>query len=404
MVAAALDYLARGWCVIPVCPKTKLPHSRLLPKDRAGEPSWKLLTLRPATTREVLHWREEDPEFNVGIALGECSSYLVVVDVDRTPDRPLHLPPTVTAVTGRGAHYYYIAQNPVPTIKCAWGEIRSEGAYVVAPPSTHPSGAVYQWADFCAPGEIELAELPADLLQAAENDRDRLQQSRGQVSKKNYSFTRLPCPESSPRILDDWFRSEEAAVRILRACGVANPKVGKGIPCCLPGHHEKHPSAALWRQPDGAYGWHDFHQRDGREWFSLAEVYASVKAGKTMKLGPGETAAWMLRAVMDVGLLKAPAVMAPKVPADAPEVVRDVYAGFLKLLAVRAIYNAAQTSAPYSWRFAALWCGRSERHTGEAIKWLLQRGYLRPADEPGDRSKRKATLLALGTPKEANSR
>lgn len=94
---AALACIRRGWSVLPLYPKSKLPYAELLPRDRTGAPTWKLLTLRPASESEIRHWFHRDPNLNIGVALGESSGGLVVVDVDRQPSGTLHLPPTVQA-------------------------------------------------------------------------------------------------------------------------------------------------------------------------------------------------------------------------------------------------------------------------------------------------------------------
>jgi hypothetical protein len=52
------------------------------------------------------------------------------------------------------------------------------------------------------------------------------------------------------------------------------------------------------------------------------------------------------------------------------------YQGFIHLLACKWLYNYGKPST-FSWRFAAGWCGVSERMAGEAIQWLLKHHYLR---------------------------
>ena len=56
--------------------------------------------------------------------------------------------------------------------------------------------------------------------------------------------------------------------------------------------------------------------------------------------------------------------------------VRKVYEGFEFLLACKWRHTP-QAPAPFSWRFAAAWCGLGERHIGEAMRWLLAHGFLR---------------------------
>lgn len=393
---AALAYLSLGWSLLPLRPGAKEPYAELLPKDRKGNPSWRMLALEPATKDEVQGWFRADPDANIGVILGEASGGLGVIDVDRPLAMPLHLPPSVQSQTARGAHIFYTSDKPLKTRKCTWGELRSDGAYVALPPSKHPSGAVYTWSDFCSPMEHPLTEMPADLVLAIEEEQKKQADSlSGRVSKTSIcSYAPSPVPGKAVIDLVSWVSREDVAFALLGLCGVTVSKLGQAFRCPLPGHTDRHPSAALWRQPDGTIGFHDFHQASGPAWFSLAEMYASCRAGRVMKLRPGEKAAWLIRGLAEAGLLKTPRILAPKLPKAAPPVVRAVYAGFQRLLEYRAVYNADQEGAPFAWGFASAWCGKGERHTGEAIKWLIARGYLRVLSS----GKRQVTILALGTP------
>lgn len=85
---------------------------------------------------------------NLGVLCGKVSGGLVVLDFDR----PLHYYQwrdgrnvnTYTVRTGRGFHVYYRLEDP-PDGTCSMkgGEVKASG-YVVAPPSTHPSGRPYR--------------------------------------------------------------------------------------------------------------------------------------------------------------------------------------------------------------------------------------------------------------------
>jgi bifunctional DNA primase/polymerase-like protein/primase-like protein len=89
----------------------------------------------------------------VAIATGAVSK-IFVIDVDG-PDaehelQRLDLPATVEAVTARGKHLYF--KYPGTLIRNTTGKIapgvdtRGDGGYVLAPPSIHPSGALYRWS------------------------------------------------------------------------------------------------------------------------------------------------------------------------------------------------------------------------------------------------------------------
>ena len=113
-----------------------------------------------------------DPDFNVAIACGP--SAVCVVDVDgeagaaslaRLVGAHGALPPTPTVTTARGLHFYFADPDGVirnSASKLGEGiDTRGVGGYVLAPPSVHPSGAVYRWALRRGLHEVDLAPLPS---------------------------------------------------------------------------------------------------------------------------------------------------------------------------------------------------------------------------------------------------
>jgi hypothetical protein len=60
-----------------------------------------------------------------------------------------HLPDTPHSLTGGGGHHF-LFRHPGGTLKAMYLlgdglELRADGAYIVAPPSVHPSGNTYDW-------------------------------------------------------------------------------------------------------------------------------------------------------------------------------------------------------------------------------------------------------------------
>lgn len=163
---AALEYLGRGWSVIPV-------------RERAKRPAvaWKAFQEKYASEDTVQNWFRDHPDRNVAIVTGALSG-LVVLDVD-----PRHggneslqelerqhecLPKTVESITGGGGRHVYFA-HPGGEVRNRANiesgiDLRGDGGCIVAPPSIHPSGKPYRWKQGHAPGDIELARLP-DWLQ-----------------------------------------------------------------------------------------------------------------------------------------------------------------------------------------------------------------------------------------------
>jgi hypothetical protein len=87
-------------------------------------------------------------------------------------------------------------------------------------------------------------------------------------------------------------------------------------------------------------------------------------------------ATWQLRLLVEAGLLEPYPVPARSLPPTVRPAIRRVYAGFLFLRACKW-WHTPQAPAPFTWRFAAAWCGLGERHVREAMPWLLAHGWLR---------------------------
>lgn len=159
---AAIDYLARGWSVIPM-------------RERAKRPAiaWKAYQRKCASDKSVRRWFGGKQNYNVGIVTGSLSG-LVVLDVDpghggtgslRALERKHGaLPETMTSKTGGGGSHFYFAHpggdvhnrtNIKPGI-----DLRGDGGCIVAPPSIHPSGKPYTWVKGHAPGQLKIAALP----------------------------------------------------------------------------------------------------------------------------------------------------------------------------------------------------------------------------------------------------
>lgn len=141
--AAAHAYVGQGWSVFPCEPQGKRPLGRLVPHG-----------LKNATTdpAAIDRWWAKVPNANIGLATGIAFDVLDVDDdvghdilVAEMPLDALTIDgPTVT--TGRGFHCYVaptgLGNRVNFVLGCDW---RGVGGYVVAPPSVHPTGAMYRW-------------------------------------------------------------------------------------------------------------------------------------------------------------------------------------------------------------------------------------------------------------------
>ncbi len=141
----ALQYVARGWSVVPIPRGEKHPMIQ-----------WDHYKTSRATVEEVKAWvYNEGEDSNVGIITGAISG-LVVVDADgpsaiaELERRGIRSPLCVR--TSKGLHLYFA--HPGVEVKNAVRiagskeegiDIRGDGGLVVAPPSVHASGRIYQW-------------------------------------------------------------------------------------------------------------------------------------------------------------------------------------------------------------------------------------------------------------------
>lgn len=156
---AALNYASKGWRVFPVY--ESLDSGDCACGDAACERSGKHPAVRwkdAATTdvATITQWWSEHPSRNIGIATGNTSG-LAVIDIDDATaweqysgSLPLELRTaleTYTVGTGSGGTHLYFAYDSAArtcTNKPFKGvDIRSDGGYVVAPPSNHASGGSY---------------------------------------------------------------------------------------------------------------------------------------------------------------------------------------------------------------------------------------------------------------------
>src|SRR3989344_133226 len=147
---AALEYLAKGWSVMPINPSNKKPYH-----------SWKYLQYTlPAPADIEVEWTKW-PEANIGLVTGELSG-VSVVDIDpRHGGTTDNLPDTVKSQTGGGGWHYFYKYTPGVYSLNALSQgvdLKSDGGYVILPPSGHKSGNTYKWVT--PPFVNEFKQLP----------------------------------------------------------------------------------------------------------------------------------------------------------------------------------------------------------------------------------------------------
>lgn len=162
MLEHALAYAARGWRVFPVGGAKENPPAGAQvgkwPRIKAWEKN------ATTSTEQIRRWWGMWPDSNIGLCTG---AEFVVLDIDG-PHAELQLrsaeyeiPDTLEVKTGKGRHLYFqgdaTIRNRTKLINGEPGvDVRGEGGYVVAPPSVHASGRVYEFSD----PDVPLAPMP----------------------------------------------------------------------------------------------------------------------------------------------------------------------------------------------------------------------------------------------------
>ncbi len=177
---AALDYLRRGWPVLPLCPPDHAgvsKHAKTC-ENPGKRPlvNWKEYQDRLPTEAEVRGWWDKWPTANVGVALGPLPGF-IRLDIDGPGGERLlaeksrgDMPLTWEFTSGRenagrgplfgipaGVEFKTTTEVPDPTEELRF---QAKGAQTVLPPSRHKSGELYQWRPGHSPDEIALAVAP----------------------------------------------------------------------------------------------------------------------------------------------------------------------------------------------------------------------------------------------------
>lgn len=157
----AEKYIALDWSLIPILPKTKKPAV-----------PWAEHQNKRATLEEVKVWLNEG--LDLAVVTGKGSG-ICVVDVD-----PRHggtvdgLTDTLVSLTGGGGfHYFYKYQ---PNLHCRNGirqgiDFKTDGGYVILPPSTHSSGNIYRWRNDSF-NDKEIQEVPNFIIEFFKNSKE----------------------------------------------------------------------------------------------------------------------------------------------------------------------------------------------------------------------------------------
>jgi hypothetical protein len=142
---------------------------------------WKVYQERQPTEDEIAHWKSNGNQ-NIAIVCGAVSGNLVVVDFDchnRFHDYCALLQDkynidlfsyTRIVRTARGNHVYFRLSDTIKSLKFPKMDVKSEGGYVMAPPSIHPLGSKYECSNPGIPIRLinNLKEVGIDIPQIQE--------------------------------------------------------------------------------------------------------------------------------------------------------------------------------------------------------------------------------------------
>lgn len=128
--------------------------------------------------KTIERWWSRWPSANIGLATGAASG-VDVLDIDprNYGDETLYeleqknnsLPVTITSLTGGGgSHLLFEHVAGLSNTELGAGlDIKTDGGYVILPPSTHVSGRAYTWEGASRPGETSLSPWPQWLRELA---------------------------------------------------------------------------------------------------------------------------------------------------------------------------------------------------------------------------------------------
>lgn len=405
---AAYQMSAAGFNLLPLKEADKVPEFDLLLGN-----STKPYLENKASANIVKSWFDNMPKINFGVFAGTKINdqyVLIIIDLDKKPD--FGLPITPIAKTSRGYHLYFKCRAdklPEPH-KTARGEIKTAG-YVVAPPSRHPSGINYQWAEYLSFKDVPLADF-SDRREQITNFLDPnftpSESTNKTANKKDYTRININTSVvpselrkedleikikkgSNKELLIRLSKDEKVCLEVMRSLfNVKVNRIGQAFKCPL--HSEKKPSAALYKTDNGVIGFKDFHRAGS--FYTLPEVYYQARTGKQQNIKGATSLIWWIRMLKDSGIIELPKIIPPKEINQLPDKQKELLSSFIELLEIRQAYNTEQDSTPFSHRFAADWSGLKYDTVRYSKTALIKKGIIKKV-EAGDKAKRRAGKFAL---------
>jgi hypothetical protein len=185
----AMTYHMAGWSIFPC--KDKEPYHELLKatgyvKQNGSPTNLHMWQVQP-NEGDIIKWFEMDPNAQIGLACGSLSG-VTVIDIDTKQKDPLTgkkipgkenvddifsvlckaIPIALASRTGSGGYHVFCKFVDVKNTQGRAHpqiDIKSQGGYVILPPSKHESGNTYAWLPGYEWGNKELPAFPLNLGQ-----------------------------------------------------------------------------------------------------------------------------------------------------------------------------------------------------------------------------------------------
>lgn len=233
---AALDYAEVGYHIFPLRERRKEPLTGTGFKAATRD------------ERQLLQWWDAAPNANIGVACG--ASGIVVLDIyskagadpddvlgdvdigdapvvrtGEAPERSARWPRSLAGV--RGAQVFFRGTlRTTDKIGIPGAEIRGVGAYVLVPPSVHPSGVEYQGT---LPPVAELPPVPGWLAESVQRHESRRAEPVGDVIPKGEQHRKLVSLAGTMRRRGMGVDEIEAALLVTNAKRLEDPAPRENI-------------------------------------------------------------------------------------------------------------------------------------------------------------------------------
>lgn len=252
LLREALYYHELGFSIIPL-DSNKSPLVR-----------WRKYQEKAASSRQIKGWFGTMSISGIGILTGEASGF-VAIDVD-----PRHggdyseleklVTPTVKTGAG-GRHFYFIPsdEKDLETMHFAGYDILGNGAYVVAPPSLHPNGNIYDWIRFI--GDTPFLPFPKEIKE--------------KLKKHSFStITTAPRRVTNTKITYDNSQISKGVLAQLRALPIKQVIEGEGLIVPDTGRHYSKVTCPFHNDSDPSFS--VYSEKNYAQCFSCHKRYDTI--------------------------------------------------------------------------------------------------------------------------------